>query len=182
VNAIWPQVVPLCWNIFLEISTRDTCQHFGGKSWANMALSRTKTVTMKLTKKAAVKLFDHTPITYWLSREPASCNLENEFRHFVPHVIHSYNQFSTPEKENAHRHHFHPSRSFFYRDILLVASWAQFGGGHGGRDPPTFLGGGHNLRCPPTFSLQVSYLEKFQKQKWRLPRFVWSAYHVRCYT
>jgi len=25
-------------------------------------------------------------------------------------------------------------------------------------------------------------LEKFQTQKWRLPRFVWSAYHVRCYT
>jgi len=31
---------------------------------------------------------------------------------------------------------------------------------------------------PPTFSLQVLYLEKFQKQKWRLPRFVWSTYHV----
>ena len=47
----------------------------------------------------------------------------------------------------------------------------------------TFSGGG-DIVCdvPPTFSLQVLYLEKFQKQKWRLPRFVWSVYHVRYYT
>jgi len=36
----------------------------------------------------------------------------------------------------------------------------------GTRPPcPLFQVGGHNMRCPPTFSLQVLYLEKFQKQK-----------------
>jgi len=33
---------------------------------SSMALSGTKAVTVKLMKKAAVKLFDHTPITYLL--------------------------------------------------------------------------------------------------------------------
>jgi len=55
-------------------------------------------------------------------------------------------------------------------------------GDTGDVSPHFFRWRGHNMRCPPTFSLQVLYLEKFQKQKWRLPRFVWSAYHVRCYT
>ena len=41
---------------------------------------------MKLTKKAEVKLFDHTPITYVLSTSLASCNLKNVFRRFVPHI------------------------------------------------------------------------------------------------
>jgi len=58
---------------------------------------------MKLTKKAAVKLLDHTPIAYLLSTELTPCNLEKGFRRFVPHTIRDYNQFSTPEKENAHR-------------------------------------------------------------------------------
>jgi len=32
-----------------------------------------------------------------------------------------------------------------------VQPWAQFGGGHGGRVPPTFLDGGHNMLFPPHF-------------------------------
>jgi len=44
----------------------------------------------------------------------------------------------------------------FHDEVLyLLLPLAQFGGGHGG----------HNMRCPPSFSLQVLYLEKFQKQK-----------------
>jgi len=54
----------------------------------------TQTITMKLTEKAAVKLSDHTHITYLLITSLASCNLKNGFRHFAPHIIH--NQFSTP--------------------------------------------------------------------------------------
>ena len=46
---------------------------------------------------------DHTPITYLLSTSLASCNLKNGFWRFVPHII-CNNQFSTPEKENAHHH------------------------------------------------------------------------------
>jgi len=41
---------------------------------------------MKLTKKAAVKLSDHTHITCLLSTLLTSCNLNNEFRSFVPHM------------------------------------------------------------------------------------------------
>jgi len=74
----------------------------GGQSWA--ATSLLETVTLKLTKKAAVKLSDHTPITYLWSTSQASFNRKNGFRRFVPHIICSKNQFSTPEKENAHRH------------------------------------------------------------------------------
>jgi len=34
---------------------------------------------------------------------------------------------------------------------ICLLSWAQFGGGHGGRVPPLFQMGGHNMPCPPTF-------------------------------
>jgi len=44
--------------------------------------------------------------------------------------------------------------------------------------PPLFQVG-YNIPCPPHFFLQVLYLEKFQKWKWRLQRFMWSAFHVR---
>jgi len=47
---------------------------------------------------------DRTPITYLLSTSLAACNLKNGFRRFVSHIICNNNQFSTPEKENAHRH------------------------------------------------------------------------------
>ena len=50
-----------------------------------------------------MKSSDHTPITYLWSISLASCNLKNGFRRFVPHIICNNNQFSTPEKENAHR-------------------------------------------------------------------------------
>ena len=53
------------------------------------SISETKLVIIKLTKKAAVKLFDHTPITY-LSTSLASCNLKNGFRCFVPHIIRTW--------------------------------------------------------------------------------------------
>jgi len=46
---------------------------------------------MKLTKKAVVKLSDHTHITYLLSTSQASCNLKNEFRRFAPHITHNHN-------------------------------------------------------------------------------------------
>jgi len=68
------------------------------------SISGTKIVTMQLTKKAAVKLSDHTPITYLLSTSLASCNLKNGLRRFAPHIIRNNNQFSTPWKENAHGH------------------------------------------------------------------------------
>jgi len=53
---------------------------------------------MKLTKKAAVKLSDHTPNTYLflLSASLASGNLKNGFRRFVPHILRNNNQFPTP--------------------------------------------------------------------------------------
>jgi len=36
----------------------------------------------------------------------------------------------------------------------MLQSWAQFGGGHGGRVPPFLRRGGHNVPCPPhVFSL-----------------------------
>ena len=41
---------------FLEITIRGPCKHFWGQIWAATALSGTKTVTVKLTKKAAVNL------------------------------------------------------------------------------------------------------------------------------
>jgi len=51
---------------------------------------------MKLRKKAAMKLSEHTHILYLLSTSLASCNLKIGFRRFVPHIIHNNNQFSTP--------------------------------------------------------------------------------------
>jgi len=60
------------------------------------SISATKAVTLKLTKKAAVRLSDHIPITYLLSASLASCNLRNGFRRFVPRIIRNNNQFSTP--------------------------------------------------------------------------------------
>jgi len=50
---------------------------------------------LKLTKKAAVKLSDHTHITYLWSTSLGLHNLKNEFRRFVPHMIRNNNQFST---------------------------------------------------------------------------------------
>jgi len=52
--------------------------------WISL-ISGTKTVT----KKAAVKLSDHTPVTYLLSTSLAWCNLKNGFRRFLPHIIRS---------------------------------------------------------------------------------------------
>jgi len=52
----------------------------------------------------AVNLSDQTHNAYLLSSSLASCNLKNGFRRFVPHIIGNNNQFSTPKKENAHRH------------------------------------------------------------------------------
>ena len=82
-KAVCPRDVPHCRNIFLEISTVDPCKHFEWKSWATMALSGTKTATMKLTKKAAVKLFDYTLITHLLSTVAYAENFQGEtkFRH-----------------------------------------------------------------------------------------------------
>ena len=90
----------------------------GGQSWA--ATSLLETVTLKLTKKAAVKLSDHTPITYLWSTSQASFNRKNGFRRFVPHIICSKNQFSTPEKENAHRHSLQS-----FELILLLSSFVS---------------------------------------------------------
>ena len=67
-KAIWPRDVPHCRNIFFR--NHHWGAHvdiLGGQSWATTALPGTKTVTMKLTKKAAVKLFDNTPIKYYFA-------------------------------------------------------------------------------------------------------------------
>jgi len=48
---------------------------------------------------------------------------------------------------------------------VVFNPWAQFGGGHGERLPHFFRWGDIICDVPPTFSLQVLYLEKFQKQK-----------------
>jgi len=145
----------------------------GGQSWATTALSGTKTVTLKLKKKAAVKLFDHTPITYllqarnqggeirprkffaplekcvrhcsknlgpsqktlrpswcpklvtgliyWVPTSLASCNLENGFRRFVPQIISNNNSAQPQKKRMLIVIHFIHLRSFFYRDLMLVA-------------------------------------------------------------
>ena len=103
-KAVWPWDVPHCRNIFLKITIGVPGSIFRGQSCTTTTMSERKTVTMKPMKKAVVKVFDHTPIRYLLSTELASCNLENGFRRFVPHIIRNYNQLSTPEKENAHRH------------------------------------------------------------------------------
>jgi len=60
------------------------------------SLSGTKTFTMKLTKKAAVKLSDHTLIAYLLNTSLASCNLENGFRRFVPQL---YVTITNPQRQ-----------------------------------------------------------------------------------
>ena len=67
-KAIWPRNVPHCRKFFLEITIWGPLLSISGRqSWTTTALSGKETVTMKLTKKAAVKLFHHTPITYLLS-------------------------------------------------------------------------------------------------------------------
>jgi len=66
--------------------------------------ARNKNSHNETNEEAAVKLSDHTPISYLLSTSLASCNLKNRFRRFVPHIICNNNQFSTPEKDNAHHH------------------------------------------------------------------------------
>ena len=55
-----------------------------------------------------------------------------------------------------------PLSHFVWR-VFDVRSWAQFGGGHGRRVPPIFQVGWYNMPCLLTFSLQVLFLEKFQK-------------------
>jgi len=79
---------------------------------------------MKLTKKAAVKLSDHTPITYLLSSSMASCrpNLNNGFRRFVPHIIRNNNNSQRHKKRMLIVSHFNPLRSFFCRDLLIADS------------------------------------------------------------
>jgi len=84
-------------------------------------MSGTKTVTIELKKKPAVKLSDNTPIIYLLSTSLASCNLKKAFMRFVPTL------YVTITNSQRHRKRmliviiFDPSRSFFYRDLLLVA-------------------------------------------------------------
>jgi len=76
---------------------------------------------MKVTEKAAVKLSEHTHITYLLSTSLASCKLKNGFRRFVPHII-----YVTITNSQRHKNrmliviHFNLPRSFFYRDPLLA--------------------------------------------------------------
>ena len=84
------------------------------------SISGTKTVTMKLTKKAAVKLSDYTSITYLLSTSLASCKLKNGFRRFVSHIIAyvTITDFQRHEKRMLIVIHFNPSRSFFYSRVL----------------------------------------------------------------
>ena len=82
-------------NNFFEMTIGGPCKHFRGAELGCY-------VIVKLTKKAAVKLSDHTPIAYLWSTSLASFNLKNGFRCFVPQIICHNNQFSTPE--NAHRY------------------------------------------------------------------------------
>jgi len=73
---------------------------------------------MKLTKKAAVKLSDHTPIAYLLSTSLASCNLKNGFRRFVPQL---YVKITNPQRHKKRMLiviHFNPSYSFLNREIF----------------------------------------------------------------
>jgi len=41
-------------------------------------------------------------------------------------------------------------------------AWAQFGGGHGGREPPFFRRGEHNMPCPSHFSLRFCIWRGFK--------------------
>jgi len=78
---------------------------------------------MKLTKKAAVKLSDHTYNTYLLSTALASCRLIWKMGSGV--LLHKLYVTIT----NSQRHkekiiiviYFNLSRSFFYGDLLLAA-------------------------------------------------------------
>jgi len=63
---------------------------------------RNKNNHNETNKKAAVKLSDHTLIIHLLSTSLASCNLQNGFRFHTLYV--TISKFSTPEKDNAHRH------------------------------------------------------------------------------
>ena len=81
---------------FLEITIR-------GAELGYYVTVRNKNRHNNTNKKAAVKSSDHIPITYLWSTSLASCILKNGFRCFVPHIICNNNQFSTPERENAHR-------------------------------------------------------------------------------
>ena len=94
---------------------------FGGKIWAARALSGTNTVTMKLTKKTAVTLSDHTPITYLLSTSLASCIWKMDSGVIIHTLYVIIDNSQHYKKTMLIVIRFNPSRSFFCRDLLIAA-------------------------------------------------------------
>jgi len=92
--------------------TEEVARHKHITSFWIPSIAGTNTVTMKLTKKAVVKLSDHTPITYLLSSSVpvASCHLQNGFRRFVPQMR---NILNATKREYSYAIHFNPLHSFF---------------------------------------------------------------------
>ena len=58
------------------------------------------------------------------------------------------------------------------RSFVMYRAWAQFGGGHRGHVPTTFLEGGITCHVPPLFSLKVCI--------WRGFKTKYDVCHVLC--
>ena len=71
--------------IFLEITIGGPCKHFGGQIWAATALLGAKTVTMKLTKKAAMNLTTLQGRRHW-----GASGVRPHFM-FGPRLLHTSN-------------------------------------------------------------------------------------------
>jgi len=77
---------------------------------------------MKLTKKAAVKLSDHTPITHLLSTSLASCKPEKIDSGVLFHTFYvKITNSQLHEKRMLIVIHFNPLRSFFYIERYFVS-------------------------------------------------------------
>ena len=83
---------------------------------------------------------------------------------------------STKGKEDYFNGLNRPKEKTIHSNFPSVRPWAQFGWGHGGRVPPLFQVGVYNMPYPPSFSLQVLYLEKFQK--W----VTFATFSVKCFS
>jgi len=105
---------------FLEITIRGPCKHFWGQIWAATALSGTKTVTVKLTKKAAVNLTALPLHIYWVPHWPrVILKMDSGVLFHTLFVI--ITNFQRQKKRMLIVIHFNPSRSFLYADLWLAA-------------------------------------------------------------
>ena len=104
---------------FLEITNGGPCKHFGGTDLGCYGTVRNKNSHNESNEKGSGES-DRTSTAILLSTSLASCDLKNGFRRSVSHIICINSKFSTSEKRMLIVIHFDPSRSFFYRDLLLA--------------------------------------------------------------